>query len=208
MNLNYIIESVGQYYTGKIHTYGATARGVDWNSSESQALRFDQLLRLGDMSGPFSINDYGCGYGALAGHLLSRGCPFRYCGFDICHEMVAQARSIYGEKGNCEFFTDESQLTQADYTLASGIFNVKLRIPEAEWEEYIFHTLGRIAALSGLGFAVNMLTSYSDKERMRQDLYYGDPAFWFDYCKRNFSERVALLHDYPLYEFTLLVKKT
>ncbi len=57
------------------------------------------------------------------------------------------------------------------------------------------------------GFAFNCLTSYSDKERMREDLYYSDPCFLFDYCKRHFSKNVALLHDYGLYEFTVLVRK-
>ncbi len=55
--------------------------------------------------------------------------------------------------------------------------------------------------------AFNLLTSYSDKDMMRPDLYYGDPLFYFDYCKRNFSQNVALLHDYGLFEFTILVKK-
>jgi hypothetical protein len=51
-----------------------------------------------------------------------------------------------------------------------------------------------------------MLTKYSDADRMRGDLYYGDPAFFFDHCKRSFSRNVALLHDYGLYEFTILVR--
>ena len=28
-----------------------------------------------------------------------------------------------------------------------------------------------------------MLTSYSDADKMRPDLYYGDPAFFFDHCQ-------------------------
>ena len=42
---------------------------------------------------------------------------------------------------------------------------------------------------------------------MKDYLYYGDPLFYFDYSKRHFSRNVALLHDYDLYEFTLLIKK-
>ncbi|MNE88029.1 hypothetical protein D3C80_1852890 [compost metagenome] len=62
-------------------------------------------------------------------------------------------------------------------------------------------------ACSRKGFSFNCLTSYSDLEYMRDYLYYGDPCFYFDYCKRAFSGQVALLHDYGLYEFTLLVRK-
>ncbi len=57
------------------------------------------------------------------------------------------------------------------------------------------------------GFAFNALTSYSDIEFRRDDLYYADPLFWFDYCKTNISKYVALLHDYPEYDFTIIVRK-
>jgi hypothetical protein len=57
------------------------------------------------------------------------------------------------------------------------------------------------------GMAFNFLTKYSDAEFMRPDLYYADPCFFFDYCKKNFSKNVALLHDYKIYDFTILIRK-
>ena len=57
-------------------------------------------------------------------------------------------------------------------------------------------------------FSFNLLTKYSDKEFMQDYLYYADPLFYFDYCKRNYSKNVALLHDYYQYDFTILVRKT
>jgi hypothetical protein len=42
---------------------------------------------------------------------------------------------------------------------------------------------------------------------MRADLFYADPCVYFDLCKRRYSRQVALLHDYGLYEFTLIVRK-
>ena len=69
MSYDRIRESVQQYYGEKIKAHGATAQGVDWNSPESQRLRFVQLLKLVDRSRCFTINDYGCGYGALADYL-------------------------------------------------------------------------------------------------------------------------------------------
>jgi len=72
---------------------------------------------------------------------------------------------------------------------------------------YILDTLENINEKSKKGFSFNMLTKYSDKELMRGDLYYADPLFFFDYCKRNYSKEISLLHDYDLYEFTILVKK-
>src|SRR2546429_8131406 len=52
-----ILENVNRYYTEKLELHGATARGVDWNSVESQRLRFAQLLKICDCREPFTIND-------------------------------------------------------------------------------------------------------------------------------------------------------
>jgi hypothetical protein len=104
------------------------------------------------------------------------------------------------------FVGREGELKRADYTVASGIFNVKLDVPTDEWRGYVIETLGTIARLSAKGFAFNALTSYSDTDKMREELYYGDPRFFFDHCKREYSRDVALLHDYGLYEFTTIIR--
>jgi hypothetical protein len=120
--------------------------------------------------------------------------------------MIAEARRSHGQHSYCEFFSEKSLLSPADYTVASGIFNVKLDTPESEWLEYILATLKEFRGLSRKAFAFNALTSYSDPEFMRPHLYYADPRHFFDYCQKNFSGMVSLLHDYPLYEFTILVR--
>ncbi len=205
--LGYLLENVEKYYSEKIIVHGPTARGVDWNSEESQLLRFEQLLKVCDMSPGFSINDYGCGYGALVTYLHKKGLIFHYHGFDISISMINHAHKLYDGLEDCRFSSDESLLPLADYTVASGIFNVRLQASDDEWRRYIFDTVNKVATLSRRGFAFNMLTTYSDPERRRPDLYFADPLFWFDHCKRNFSRFVTLLHDYPLYEFTILVRK-
>ena len=207
MSYSNILDKVQRYYSEKVKTHGATARGVDWNSVDSQRLRFAQLLKVVNRAQHFTINDYGCGYGALAGHLRDEGYSFSYVGFDISSEMIAKAKEVHGEDPQITFVTEERMLTEAVYTVASGIFNVKLETAAAEWDKYVLQTLGTIDALSRNGFAINVLTKYSDAEFMRPDLYYADPLFLFDYCKTNYSRFVTLLHDYPLYEFTILVRK-
>jgi hypothetical protein len=84
-----------------------------------------------------------------------------------------------------------------------------METPYDEWRGMVTDTLRRMDRLCTKGFSFNMLTSYSDAERMAQrpDLFYGDPLFFFDFCKRNFSRNVALLHDYGIYDFTILVRK-
>jgi hypothetical protein len=95
----------------------------------------------------------------------------------------------------------------ADYGLASGILNVRMGRSAAEWQSYLEDTLDVLNRTSRLGFAFNCLTSYSDADKMRDYLYYADPCILFDFCKRRYSRNVGLLHDYELYEFTILVKK-
>ena len=207
MNFDQILMDAAQYYSKKIETYGPTPSGVDWNSAESQALRFEQLLKLCDTTQPFSINDYGCGYGALVDYLTERGYIFQYSGFDLSESMISQAKELHGNLSHCQFSTTESFLNVADYTVASGIFNVKQQTSNEAWQVYVLHTLNKMAQLNRKGFDFNIVTSYSDPERQRPDLYYADPLFFFDYCKKKFSRFVALLYDYPLYEFTILVKK-
>jgi len=205
-----ILERVDRYYTGTVERHGATAQGVDWNSAESQALRFDQLLRLVDGAGALpteaSFNDYGCGYGALLDHLRRAGWNGPYAGFDLSARMVAVARAQHEGWPRAEFAEGEARLQPADFTLASGIFNVKQDVDERTWQAYVLDTLERMRALSRRGLAFNCLTAHADPERMRPHLHYADPVGMFEHCRRTFSRRVALLHDYPLFEFTILVR--
>ncbi len=197
---------VDDYYSEKVRTHGPTHRGVDWNSQESQELRFDQVLRVVDTSSAFSINDVGCGYGALAGYLQGNGFDFRFYGLDFSQAMIDQARRIYADASNCTFGTDPSAMPVSDYSVASGIFSVRLTVDDDLWRRHAIDTIALLAEHSTKGFAFNMLTKYSDADKMRPDLYYADPHYYFDYCRERFSRRVALLHDYPLYEFTILVR--
>jgi len=204
--LSSILPDVEKYYSEKIATYGRSLQGADWKSAESQTIRFHQLLRLLHLNGRFTINDYGCGYGALVDYLESRGHLFNYRGFDISERMIAEAQNAHQHKSHCEFFFEKPRLSAADYTVASGIFNVKLKTSESDWLQYILAVLKEFKEFSRKGFAFNALTSYSDAKLRRPDLYYADPLYLFDYCKRNFSPRASLLHDYPLYEFTIIVQ--
>jgi SAM-dependent methyltransferase len=205
---NDVLLKVERYYTDKFVSHGAVARGVDWNSPESQELRFVQLLRcVRDRSSPYSLIDYGCGYGALADYLLRNGDSVDYVGIDLSRPMIEDARHRFAGVERVEFRMHPAALEPADYVVASGIFNLKFDYDETSWRAYVLGTIERIASLARRGFAFNMLTSYSDPERMRADLYYPDPCVYFDHCKRNFSRDVALLHDYGLYEFTMIVRR-
>ena len=202
-----ILKNVAEYYTNKLAEYGDTPLGVDWSSEQGQQLLFEQISKIIKSGNLFTLSDLGCGYGALYSYLSNIYNVFDYYGYDISEEMISSAKLRYCKHDNALFFAENTPTTITDYTVASGIFNVKLSHTENEWEAYILETLNTLNASSKLGFSFNCLTKYSDADKMRHDLYYADPCFIFDYCKRHFSKDVALLHDYGLYEFTILVRK-
>jgi hypothetical protein len=202
-----ILETVAQYYDERLRRFGSTPQGVDWNSAESQVLRFSKLLTLIEETATATVLDYGCGYGALADYLRKNGAPHRYIGFDISNGMIDTARATHAAESWCAFTSDPSTLEHADYVVSSGIFNVKLEHSNDQWRAHVLRTLEAFDALARRGFSFNMLSTYSDADKRRDDLFYADPCEMFDRCKRCFSPRVTLLHDYPLYEFTIVVRK-
>lgn len=203
---NLLLE-ISNYYSEKVSQFGCTPNGVDWNGKESQFTRFKQLLKICDQDNLFSLGDFGCGYGALL-ELLTVEYKFtKYFGYDVSELMIENAIKKNESLTSSEFSTNKERLKGLDFVVASGVFNVCLETKENIWVEYIKETLFFINESACKGFSFNALTSYSDKEKMKDNLYYSDPLFWFDYCKRNFSKQVALLHDYGLYEFTILVRK-
>ncbi len=204
-NRNNIEQSVARYYEGRLQEHGTSHAGVDWNSQHSQEVRFDQLMNVVGSSTCYSLVDYGCGYGALNDWLRTRGHEVTYQGFDVSPAMVAAASEINGESG--VFSSNLESLTPADYCVASGIFNIRLDYTDDDWINYVNGCLADLNRLSTRGFSFNMLTSWSDAELMQSHLYYADPAEIFNYCKKNFSRHVALLHDYELWEFTIIVRK-
>lgn len=202
-----ILAEVADYYSAKLAEHGETPGGVDWNGEESQVLRFEQLSKVISQSAGFSINDLGSGYGALFDYLKSCYYDFTYNGYDVSGNMIRAAQDRYANSPNCRFAVAAEPSEIADYGIASGIFNVRLGRSDAEWREYLEATLDVMDRTSSRGFAFNCLTSYSDEDKMRDYLYYPDPCALFDLCKRRYSRHVALLHDYGLYEFTILVRK-
>jgi SAM-dependent methyltransferase len=201
-------EQAKNYFEERLTAHGASARGVDWNSETAQEMRFSQLIKVIPPARPFSLLDYGCGYGALAAYLLRTGYPLeKYTGFDVLDRMIVKAREVFHASPQCVFTSDAQDLSPVGYTIASGIFNLKLETPYEQWTEYVVGELHKMNDLSQKGFSFNMLTKYSDPEYMRPQLYYADPCYLFDYCKRHFSRNVALLHDYEVYDFTILVRK-
>lgn len=202
-----LLTEVADYYSEKLAQHGETPRGVDWNGEGSQVLRFEQLCKIIDSRSQFTLNDLGCGYGALYDFLSGRYSGFSYSGIDVSENMIRSAEQHHQGMPQARFVLASEPDAIADYGVASGIFNVRLGRSDTEWRTYVEAVLDILDHTSRIGFSFNCLTSYSDAEKMRDYLYYADPCALFDLCKRRYSRNVALLHDYGLYEFTILVRR-
>ncbi len=202
-------DEVKQYFHRSYQKHGNTAEGADWNSPASQEIRFEQLLKVTQpMEQPFTLLDYGSGVGLLSDYLLKKNYPVSYYyGFDILEPLIQQAQQLYADHPNYTFTTNWNDISQVDYAVASGVFNARLETSYDNWTQYVLQALTDIHHKTQRGFAANFLTKYSDPDKMQERLYYADPCFLFDYAKTHFSKNVAILHDYTLYDFTLIIKK-
>lgn len=208
MKINKTINKINDLYTKNINQHGVSSKSVGWPTKESQDLRFDvlnEVINKNDIE--ISVNDYGCGFGSHLINLLNSGHLIKsYNGYDISEKMLLQAKK---ELKNCEteinLINDSEIVTMADYSFVSGTFNVRFDNSDDSWIKFIKEKLDQIDRFSAKGFSFNLLSTYVDFKD--PNLFYSDPCFWFDYCKKNFSRRVALIHDYPLYEWTIVVRK-
>jgi len=207
MLMNEFLSPVERYYSDKLAEFGTRPQGVDWNGPEGQVKRFEQLCKVLPAEGSYSVADIGCGYGALLDFLSNNAKHFEYVGLDISATMIDAARELHAARPNAEFIVGTQPSRNVDFAIASGIFNVKLNAEDDAWNTYIVETLEAMNGYATRGFAFNCLTAYSDREKMRDNLHYADPCALFDLCKRRFARNVALLHDYDLYEFTIVVRK-
>jgi SAM-dependent methyltransferase len=201
------LSQVEELYTGNLAEYGLEARAVGWSDPQSQLLRFKRLAYAIEADPPetsIRVNDWGCGYGAMF-EFLDRQPGFdlaSYRGYDISPQMVEAARENVRDP-RAEFVVGTQIDQDADYTFVSGTFNVHREASEDAWAKFVKQTLIEIGRRSHRGFAFNLLTTHVDWRK--DDLFYGDPTEYFDFCRRQISEYVSLLHDYPLFEWTIAV---
>jgi SAM-dependent methyltransferase len=208
MSLATVYAAIDEYYTAKIRKFGATPLGVDWTCVPTQEMRFVQLLKMCDFAAPFSLNDVGCGYGALLSYLDWRhpDCTVDYFGIDLSRAMLRQARRLWRNRPNVVFSEGATSSRLADYSLASGIFNVQQDQPRDVWEVFVATTLDQLHRTSRRGFSANFMRAPNRGGGKRPGLYCTEPERWARYCARELGAATEVIDDYGLREFTLIVR--
>jgi SAM-dependent methyltransferase len=202
-----IYASVESYYSEKIIAFGPVPAGADWDSIITQEVRFQQLLKICNFSAPFALNDVGCGYGALFSYLTRyhSETDVDYLGFDVSPAMISQADSLQRDLSRAGFRVANISPRVADYSVASGLFNVKLDHSRDKWERYIGKTLVDMHASSRRGFAINFMTPDAVNENP-EGLYCTTSDPWIRFCEDRLGSTAQVIAGYGLREFTLLVR--
>ena len=198
--------TVAGEYEKSLNRHGGTARGVMWSTEEVQQIRFQILTSAITEKNAMIFNDFGCGYGALFDYLAAGGflkSTSVYFGYDISRQML-KALALKNDKRiktvlNCEL------KTRADYSFASGTFNLRLDKTNVEWADTIKRHIINFDNFSAFGFAFNLLSVRS--KRQYPGLFYADGEEVRKWVAANVAGSVTLRDDYLNEDFTVIVNK-
>lgn len=193
-------------YKTSIETFGAMSHGVLWTNGDEQMRRFAILLDLIAPAHDFSVNDLGCGYGALLDYLNAHNlAPTQYYGYDITPEMLTFARSRFSMP-NVAFIQSGYPTQQADYTLISGTFNLCDDAPHGQWLEYVFEHLLLAFGATSKALALNGLSP--TKSPKIDGLFYIDKTDISNFCSDTLGARSVKTYDDPtLHEWSIAAFK-
>jgi SAM-dependent methyltransferase len=178
-----------EFYRGLFLKHGDSAQAVFF-SSEGQRFRFDQLSRVGDLSGK-SVLDVGCGVGALCGFLATRYANVQYTGYDIVPETIAFAAAKYpNARFRCVDILDEPAGETFNYVLISGIFNDAM----AGATNFLKQMVAEAFARCTCGLAFNFISNRVNFAN--PEIAYHDPVDVFMFCVDQLSRKVTIKHHY------------
>jgi len=184
------------FYENAIKRYGCTAKGLNWNSKNSQHTRFEVIHELLEVHLPSStIIDAGCGFGDLYLFLQQKGSlPRKYIGYDTLQEalFVAQKRTKQHFMHK-DILNDELEL--ADFYIASGSMNILNR-----FETFLF--IRRCYEASKKGFIFNLLRG----EEKQGHFNYFLPHEIEEHVN-DFAYDVVIKEGYMQGDFTVFLKK-
>ena len=200
------LEQVKNLYDENIRQFGKQSTAVGWKSQNEHMLRLEKLSHVvKDPEKPFTLNDFGCGYGSQHHYMREAGMNIeRYFGYDISGLMLEQAFISLPADG-VELLNTSEVKTLADYSIVGGTFNYRGDESEDNWLAYIQEKLFQLYEHSEIGLSFNLLTSFV--EWRTDGLFYGDPGFFVNWCKKNLAAHVKLYHDYDLYEWTIIIHR-
>lgn len=181
-----------QFYTNSYKKHGISAKGVHWNSKETQYLRFEVITKLIKDIKNSTLIDVGCGFADYLDYLKnSKLEPLKYLGLDCEEFMIDIASKKY--QANDFLLCDilKQAIPKADYLVCSGAFNL------LNERDFLF-AIEKCFEASNKAFIFNFLTNKSFHELSQEDIFF--------YCK-ELSFKVTIVEEYLFNDSTILIEK-
>jgi len=212
-------EEIAEYFEGLLEKHGDHYLSLDWNSKESQLVRFSVLLDIisfAQKKDDFSILDVGCGIGHFYEFLqetnLLDALKIDYSGIDISGKMIDFSKKKYPKIDFrvIDLISDKFDKTY-DYLACSGIFNVRMA-DIASHKETVKKMLSRMYHLSDHGVSANFLAQSSlylvpegETPETSKYVFFAEEEVisWV----KAISESYIVRHDYHPGDFTVYMLK-
>jgi len=207
-------ERIIKFYEDRILEHGEHFRALDWNSEESQKLRFhvfEDAFEMCDKRSDFSVLDVGCGFGDFSGFLKERGYKFDYTGYDISPKILEIAKKRYPQaKFELKDILEAKDLKKFDYVFCSGAFNIRYD-DEKTHMSWVSSMLQKMYEISNMASVANFLSVsavqyLSDAEFNKKEYYYFRPEDIVNFS-RFVTTRFVLRQDYHPGDFTMYLIK-
>lgn len=194
-------ERIIQRYNERLKKFGATIDTLASGTEERHNLRFKILTEIGIQNGD-SVLDLGCGFGDFNKYLNENGFSVNYSGYDINPSLVAEAKRKFPSVTFEVKDIVKENFPEFDYIVSSSCFNLPLY--EQDNYEFIEQIFTICYAHARKGVSIDFNSSYVDF--LSKDGYHYQPEKIFSIAKK-ITKRVALRHDYPLFEFNVYLYK-
>ena len=131
----------------------------------------------------------------------------RYQGYDICESLVVEAQRRC--KDERAVFTQSMVATDtADFSFVSGTFNMLVDRDEEAWRAYIRDAIAHLWRQTRKDLSFNLLDAAQTPPGERSEgLFYDNALPYIDFCGSQLGAKVTLIEDYPLKEWTLLMRR-
>jgi len=189
-----------KFYLKAYEKYGLSAQGVNWNSKESQEVRFEVIADLlGRKLLTSSVVDAGCGFGEF--YLFCTNLdltPNSYIGLDCVQSSIDVCRQRFDGVYNCSFTCRDilkDDLPKADWYVASGSLNILSR-----FDTWLF--LEKMLENSHKGIVFNILQGY-----VRSDNFnYQNKDDMKDFAKSK-NLNIVIINGYLKNDMTIRMMK-
>lgn len=204
-----ILAPVAKSYDLALKHYGPKHKAVAWRNEERQQRRFHiffGLLAYDTARDDITINDLGCGYGAMFDTFkeLPQFRDGTYFGYDISRSMIAAAKKEILDP-RAIFINSHLATEKADYSFVSGTYNMKMQAHDRDWRDYIEENLVHLWSKTRIGLGFNMLNVQSPLRE--KTLFYADPDHFIAFCEKYLKGQIRMVDLLHPNEFVIFVRK-